>query len=53
MAEEKTNSSSEVEENQNRPFKASEKKLEIIKTHLLAPTTGLEDYGFQGTEILK
>lgn len=52
MADKKTDSSSEAQEKQTEPLKASEKKkLDTIKTHLLA--TGLEDYGFWWTEMLK
>lgn len=52
MAENETNSSSKAQEDQTEPLKASEKKkLEIIKNRLLA--TGLEDYGFWWTEMLK
>lgn len=54
MADKKTDSSSEAQENQTESLKASEKKkLEIVKSHLLAPATGLEDYGFWWTEMLK
>lgn len=54
MAEKKTDSSSETQENQPKSLKASEKKrVEIIKSRLLAPATGLEDYGFWWAEMLK